>query len=307
MKPIKTPAMALIAAALFCWSLPSLVRAQTPASCAQIVRAASKAGASGNQIEQAMETLQDLIKNHSLQVVEYAKVGKELVGLQNSTGFSGSSEANAADWISITNSSSVSEDELVEVIDSLSQYLRTPNGNTALLGVEVPSAPQARFALLKELVSAPRSTFFRASGPRSLVLNSVPIQGRGVTPGIFQAADVLVSTSAADGSLIFVQGDLLLSGGASGSDFVAFKEKSSTWTESELTAAFQAITNQAQVAVGGGLATVGSFTFVAESTVNLANVLTSDTGVPVIAKLQELQAQLPNGQQTQLDIKQTPF
>lgn len=306
MRDRKIPTMALVASALLYLSLPSFVLAQTPPSCAQIVRAASKAGAPGSQIEQAMETLQDLIKNHNLQVIEYAKVGKELVGLQNSTLFSGSSQANAADWISITNSSSVSEDELVKVIDSLSQYLRSSNG-TALAGVEVPATPQGSFSLLKELVSAPRRTFFRASGPRSIVINSVPIQGRVVTPGAFQAADVLVSTAATDGSIIFVQGDLVLSGGATGSDFVAFKEANSTWTESELTAAFQAIVNQSPVSVGGNPATVGSFTFVAESSVNLAQLVTSDTGVSVTGKLSELQALLPVGRQTQLDIKQAPF
>jgi hypothetical protein len=286
--------------------LASACFAQTPASCAQIVRSAAKAGAPGGSIELAMETLQDLIKNHNLQVIEYAKVGKELVGLQNSTLFSGSAEANAADWITITNTSSVTADELVEVIDSLSQYLRSSNG-TALLGVEVPAAPGGPLSLLKELVSAPRSTFFRVSGARSLVRNNVAIQGRTVTPGVFQAVDVLVSTSASDGSLIFAQSDLILSGGANGSDFVAFKEKSSTWTESELTAAFQAITNQSKVSIGGGLATVGSFTFVAESSVNLAQLVTSDTGVSVLTKLSQLQAMLPAGQQTQLDIKQTSF
>lgn len=294
----------LLVSALLGWSLPSLVSAQTPTSCAQIVRSAVKAGASGSSVEQAMETLQDMIKNHKLQVIEYAKVGKELVGLQNSTLFSGSAEANAADWINITNSSSVNEDELVEVIDSLSQYLRKSDG-TALLGVEVPSDPQAPLSLMKELVSAPRKTFFRASGPRSLVLNGVSIQGHGVTPGMFQAADVLISTPASDGSIIFVQGDLALSGGIGGSDFVGFKEASSTWTESELTAAFQAIANQSQVSISGSLVTVGSFTFVVESTVNLATLVTSDTGVLVTDKLSQLRAQLPQG--STLDIKQAPF
>jgi hypothetical protein len=123
---------------------------------------------------------------------------------------------------------------------------------------------------------------------------------------MFQAADVLVSTASKDG-ILFVPGDLILSGGANGSDFIAFKEKSSTWTESELTAAFQAIVNQTRVGVGGGLATVGSFTFVAENTVDLSQLVTSDTGVPVLTKLSQLQALLPAGQQTQLDIKQTPF
>lgn len=306
MKYRKIPTTVLIVSVLLCLGLPSLALAQTPASCAQIVRGASKAGAPGGQIEQAMETLQDLVKNHKLQVIEYAKVGKELLGLQNSTLFSGSAEANTADWISITNSSSVTADEMVKVIDSLSQYLRKPDG-TALLGVEVPSAPGDPLSLIKELVSAPRSTFFRASGPRSLVVNNVPIQGRAVTPGAFQAADVLVSTTATGGSVSSVQGDLVLSGGTAGSDFIVFKEASSSWTESELTAAFQAIVNQSQVTVGGSMATVGSFTFVAESTVNLAQLVTSDTGVSVTAKLADLQAQLPAGQQNQLDIKQAPF
>jgi hypothetical protein len=287
----------------FLWlALPAPLVAQVPQSCAQIVRAASQAGASGAQIEQAMETLQDLIKNHSLQGIEYAKVGKELVGLQKSTLFSGSSEANAADWISITNSSSVNGDEIVEVIDSLSQYLRKPDG-TALLGVEVPAAPGGSSSLMKELVSAPRSTFFRASGPRSLVVNNILIQGRAVTPGAFQAADVLVSTTDTSGSIIFAPGDLVLSSG----DFVAFKEKSSSWSESELTAAFQAIVNQSQVSIGGSLAAVNSFTFVAEKGMNLAQLLTSDTGVSVLTKLSTLQAALPEGQQTKLDIQQTPF
>lgn len=287
-----------------CVTASATLAAQVATSCAQVVRAAAKAGSSGFQIEQAMETLQELVKNHQLQVLEYAKVGKELANLQNSTLFAGPSSGNAADWITITNNTNITADELVEVIDSFSQYLRKSDG-TALPGAEFPASPDQTLSLVKELVSASRPAFFRASGPRSLVLHAVPIQGRAVSPGSFQAADVTVSASTPDGVAV-VSSDLVLAA-TGGSDFVAFKASGSSFTEAEIRAAYQAVLNPARVTLNGALTSVNSFTFVVESTLSLPQLVTTDTGVSIAGLIAQLQAGLPDGQQSKLALQQASF